>query len=59
MKTIFNFKQQIKHFSEIFDKRTYGTFQTVVDGVARMRRWTQADLASISEKTIRQIQYFF
>lgn len=59
MKTVFNFRQQIKHFSEMFDKRTYQTFQVVVDGIARMRNWTQADLACLSEKTLRQIQYFF
>lgn len=59
MTKIFNFKQQIKHFSLMFDKRTYKTFQAVVDGIARMRKWTQADLACISDKTLRQIQYFF
>lgn len=59
MKKIFNFRQQIKHFSEMFDKRTYQTFQAVVDGIARMKNWTQADLACLSEKTLRQVQYFF
>ena len=59
MRKVFNFKQQIKHFSEMFDKRTYKTFQAVVDGIAKMKTWTQADLASVSEKTLRQIQYFF
>lgn len=59
MKKIFNFRQQIKHFSEMFDKRTYQTFQSVVDGIARMKNWKQADLACMSEKTLRQIQYFF
>ena len=39
MKKIFNFKQQIKHFSEMFDKRTYETFQAVVNGVAKIRDW--------------------
>lgn len=59
MKKVFNFKQQIKHFSEMFDQRTYQTFQAVVDGIAKMKNWTQADLACVSEKTLRQIQYFF
>jgi len=59
MKKVFNFRQQIKHFSEMFDKRTYGTFQAVVDGVAKIRDWKQSDLACFSEKTLRQIQYFF
>lgn len=59
MKKVFNFKQQIKHFSQMFDKRTYKTFQGVVDGIAKLRNWTQADLACLSDKTVRQIQYFF
>lgn len=59
MKKVFNFKQQIKHFSQMFDKRTYETFQVVVDGIARMKDWKQSDLACMSEKTLRQVQYFF
>lgn len=59
MKKVFNFRQQIKHFSQIFDQRTYQTFQAVVEGVAKLKNWTQADLACMSEKTLRQIQYFF
>lgn len=43
----------------MFDKRTYQTFQSVVGGIAKMRNWTQADLACISDKTLRQVQYFF
>jgi len=59
MKKVFNFNQQIKHFSAMFDQRTYKTFQAVIDGIAKLRNWTQADLACLSEKTLRQIQYFF
>ncbi len=59
MKKVFNFRQQIKHFSEMFDQRTYQTFQIVVDGVAKIRDWKQSDLACLSGKTLRQIQYFF
>ena len=59
MKKVFNFHQQIKHFSQMFDQRTYKTFQAVVDGVAKIRSWKQSDLACLSEKTLRQIQYFF
>lgn len=47
MKKVFNFQQQIKHFSEMFDKRTYQTFQKVVSGIAKMKEWTQADLACV------------
>lgn len=43
----------------MFDRRTYGTFQSVIDGITKLKKWTQADLACISEKTLRQIQYFF
>lgn len=59
MTKVFNFRQQIKHFSEMFDQRTYQTFQVVVDGVAKIRDWKQSDLACLSGKTLRQIQYFF
>jgi hypothetical protein len=59
MTKVFNFRQQIKHFSEMFDKRTYQTFQVVVDGIAKIRDWKQSDLACLSDKTLRQIQYFF
>jgi len=59
MKKVFNFKQQIKHFSQMFDKRTYETFQSVVDGIAKMKNWKQSDLACMSDKTLRQVQYFF
>jgi len=59
MKKVFNFHQQIKHFSEIFDKRTYKNFQAVVDGISKLKNWKQADLACMSGKTLRQIQYFF
>lgn len=59
MKKIFNFHQQIKHFSQMFDQRTYKTFQAVVAGIAKLKNWKQADLACLSEKTLRQVQYFF
>lgn len=59
MKKVFNFKQQIKHFSKMFDQRSYETFQVVVDGISKLKSWKQADLACVSEKTLRQIQYFF
>lgn len=59
MKTVFNFRQQIKHFKSLFDGRTYRTFQAVVEGMVRLNKWTQGDLACLADKTLRQIQYFF
>jgi hypothetical protein len=43
----------------MFDARTYKTFIAVVKGISSLRNWTQADLACLSDKTLRQIQYFF
>jgi len=59
MKKVFNFRQQIKHFRSLFDGRTYKTFQSVINGMALLRQWSQSDLAALGDKTIRQIQYFF
>lgn len=51
--------QKIKHFFDIFDKRSYETFKTVVSWIISMRNWKQADVANFWEKTLWQIQYFF
>ena len=56
---VINFRQQIKHFKELFDARSYGNFMVVVEGMIKLREWKQADLAAVGEKTLRQIQYFF
>ena len=50
---------KIKHFSEIFDKRTYGVFKSVISSIVCLWNWKQADLANFSGKTLGQIQYFF
>jgi hypothetical protein len=51
--------QQIKHFKKLFDVRTYQTFQAVVKAIISLQTFKQADLAAFSQKTLRQIQYFF
>lgn len=59
MKKVSQIHQQIKHLKGFFDARTYGTFQTIISGVLKLREWKQADLALLGGKTLRQIQYFF
>ena len=51
--------QKIKHFFDVFDKRSYEVFRTVVSSVFFLRNWKQADIANFWEKTLWQIQYFF
>jgi hypothetical protein len=51
--------QQIKHFKKMFDVRTYRTFQATVKAILCLRNFKQADIAQVSQKTLRQIQYFF
>jgi len=50
---------KIKHFIEIFDKRTYETFKIVINWILCLKDWKQWDLANIWEKSLWQIQYFF
>lgn len=59
MKKISQIHQQIKHGKELFDGRTYGTFQAIISGALKLREWKQADLALLGGKSLRQIQYFF
>lgn len=59
MKKVANIRQQIKHGKELFDARTYGTFQVIVSGAMKLRQWKQADLALLGGKSLRQVQYFF
>ena len=50
---------KIKHFFEIFDKRTYETFKIVINWILCLKDWKQWDLANLWEKSLWQIQYFF
>ena len=50
---------KIKHFFQIFDKRTYETFKSVVSSLIFLRNAKQADIANFSDKALHQIQYFF
>jgi len=50
---------KIKHFFEIFDKRTYETFKIVINWILCLKDWKQWDLANFWGKTLWQIQYFF
>lgn len=51
--------KKIKHFFNIFDKRTYETFKNVVSSFIFLREHKQADIANFTGKTLSQIQYFF
>lgn len=59
MKKDIQIATKIKHFSEIFDKRTYKVFKSVISSIVCLRNWKQADIANFSGKTLGQIQYFF
>ena len=50
---------KIKHFTKIFDKRTYETFKIVINWILCLKNWKQWDLANLWEKSLWQIQYFF
>ncbi len=59
MKNLSHFAHFLKSFSDIFNKPTYSTFKNVTESMVKLPNYTQADLASFSGKTLRQIQYFF
>lgn len=50
---------KIKHFYEIFDKRTYEIFKNVITSIIFLRDSKQADMANFTGKKLYQIQYFF
>lgn len=50
---------KIKHFYEIFDKRTYEVFKEVINSFIFLREHKQADISNLALKTLSQIQYFF
>ena len=43
----------------MFDKRTYSSFLSVIKATIALRKWKQADLALVWQKTLRQVEYFF
>ncbi|MDQ7023883.1 MAG: hypothetical protein Q9M97_10470 [Candidatus Gracilibacteria bacterium] len=59
MKNNTGIKNKIKHFINIFDKRSYETFKIVVNGILCLKDWKQGDLANLGEVTLGKIQYFF
>ncbi|MDQ7023735.1 MAG: hypothetical protein Q9M97_09700 [Candidatus Gracilibacteria bacterium] len=59
MKNNTGIKNKIKHFINIFDKRSYETFKIVVNGILCLKDWKQGDLANVGEVTLGKIQYFF
>jgi len=59
MKNLAHFAHFLKSFSGLFSKPTYSTFKNTVESMVKLSDYTQADLASFSGKTLRQIQYFF
>lgn len=50
---------KIKHFYQIFDKRTYEIFKYIIYSFIFLREHKQADIANLTWKTLSQIQYFF
>lgn len=50
---------KIKHFIEVFDKRTYESFKIVINWILCLKNWKQWDLANLWDKSLWQIQYFF
>jgi len=50
---------KIKHFFEIFDKRSYETFKQVVSSFIFLREHKQADIANLNWISLAKIQYFF
>ena len=59
MKNNIGISTKIKHFTSIFDKRSYETFKIVVNWILCLKNWKQWDLANLWEKTLWQVQYFF
>lgn len=59
MKNLAHFAHFLKSFSGIFNKPTYSTFKNIVESMVKFSDYSQADLASVSGKTLRQVQYFF
>lgn len=59
MKNLAHFAHFLKSFSDLFSKPTYSTFKNITESMVKLSCYTQADLASLSGKTLRQIQYFF
>ena len=59
MKNNIGIATKIKHFTSIFDKRSYETFKIVVNWILCLKNWKQWDLANLWEKTLWQVQYFF
>jgi hypothetical protein len=50
---------KIKHFTWVFDKRSYESFKIVINWILCLKGWKQWDLANLWEKSLWQIQYFF
>ena len=50
---------KIKHFSKIFDKRTYEIFKIIINAISCLKNWKQWDLANVWWKALSQVQYFF
>lgn len=59
MNKLAHFAHFLKGFSGLFTKPGYDSFKKIVESMVRLPDHTQADLASGTGKTLRQIQYFF
>ena len=59
MKNNTGITNKIKHFINIFDKRSYETFKIIINWILCLKDWKQWDLANLWETTLWKIQYFF
>ena len=59
MKNNIGITNKIKHFINIFDKRSYQTFKIVINWILCLKDWKQWDLANLWEVSLWKIQYFF
>jgi len=59
MKNLAHFAHFLKGFSGLFTKPGYHNFKNIVESMVKQADYTQANLASGSGKTLRQVQYFF
>lgn len=59
MKNNTGITNKIKHFINIFDKRSYETFKIIINWILCLKDWKQWDLANLWKTTLWKIQYFF
>jgi len=59
MKSLSNCSHFLKGFAGLFTKPTYDAFKKITEAMIRQSGYSQVNLAGVSGKNVRQIQYFF